>query len=281
MTPSASTPHAGGTAVALANEVHKGLVHAWAERRQIVLELAMFVPIFLLFASLVGRGEAIVEGQFAWGLEPRATAWLLIGFAAFMFFYLQAQKLFWRLVGEIQTGTLEQVHLSPLSPWVVAAAGRVTAAVLETTVVVVVLHLGVQALVPIPLTWHPHALVALAALVIAGVGYSLAIGGLALVWKRTEVLNDGIHMVVFFLGGAMVPLGQLPGPLAAVGRVLPVTHPVVALRTTLLDGHALAALGDGGLVWLAVAAIGWLAIGAGIFGLGDRAARRSGTLTRY
>lgn len=271
----------GHTAVAVANEVHKGLVHAWAERRQIGLELAMFVPMFLLFAGLVGQGQAIVERQFDWRLDPGATAWLFLGFAAFMFFYLQAQKLFWRLVGEIQTGTFEQVHLSPLPTWVVAAAGRVTAAVVETAVVVGVLYLGVRVVVPIPLTWHAHALLALVALVVAGVGYSLAIGGLALVWKRTEVLNDGIHMVVLFLGGAMVPLAQLPGPLAAMGRTLPITHPVAALRTTLLDGHALAALGDGGLVWLGVAAIGWLALGAGVFGLGDHAARRSGTLSRY
>lgn len=270
----------GRTVVAIGNEVHKGLVHGWAERRQILMELGMFVPLFLLFAGLFGRGEAIVEGRFEWRLAPEPTTWLFVGFASFMFFYLQAQKMFWRLLGEVQTGTLEQVYLSPLPSWLVAAAGRVVASILETLVVVAVLYASVRALVSIDLHWHPHALLAAAALVLAGVGYALAIGGLALRWKRTEVVNDGLHVIVLFAGGAMVPLAELPTWLAVVGRMLPITHPLAALRTTLIDGHALPLTGDGGLLWLAASAAGWMVMGATAFQLGDTAARRDGTLTR-
>ena len=270
----------GRTVVAIGNEVHKGLLHGWAERRQILMELGMFVPLFLLFAGLFGRGEAIVEGRFRWTLAPGPTTWLFVGFASFMFFYLQAQKLFWRLLGEVQTGTLEQVHLSPLPSWLVAAAGRVVAAIVETLLVVAALYASVRLLVDLQLTWHPHALLGVGALVLAGVGYALAIGGIALRWKRTEVVNDGLHVVVLFAGGAMVPLTELPAWLAHVGRLLPITHPLAALRTTLVEAEALPPTGDGGLLWLAVGAVGWLAIGATAFQLGDAAARRQGTLTR-
>ena len=47
---------------------------------------------------------------------------------------MQSVKLFWRLLSEIRTGTIEQVYLSPLPSWVVAAAGRMVAALIETLI---------------------------------------------------------------------------------------------------------------------------------------------------
>lgn len=267
--------------VAVGNEVTKGLAHGWAERKQIALETAMFVAFFLLLSALVGQGEAIAAGTFTWSFDPQPTAWLFVGFAAFTFHYLQTQKLFWRLLGEIQTGTLEQVYLSPLPSWVVAAVGRVTATVVETAVVVAALYAGVRLVVDVPVHGTVGALVPLAALVVASVGYSLAIGGLTLRYKRLEVANDGLHMAVLFFGGVLVPLSQLPAWMAAVGRFLPITHPVEALRTTLIAGEGLSLAGDGGLTWLTTTAVGWLAAGALAFHLGDTLARRNGTLTRY
>lgn len=268
-------------AVAIGNEVAKGLLHGWAERWQILFETAMFTAMLLLFAALLGQGDAIVDGEFVWQLDPQRTAWLLVGFGAFTFHYLQTQKLFWRLLGEIQAGTLEQVYLSPLPSWLVAAAGRVVANVVETAFVVAALYAAVRLAVPVRLTVSVDALVPLAGLVTAAIGYSLLIGGLTLRWKRIEVLSDGLHMIVFFLGGAMVPLNRLPDWMAAIGRYLPVTHPIEGLRATLVDDAGLAVFGDGGVAWLAATALGWLVLGAMGFHRGDRAARRDGTLGRY
>lgn len=267
--------------VAISNEIVKGLLHGWAERWQIAFETAMFAAMVLLFATLLGQGDAIVAGDFAWQLDPGRTAWLLVGFGAFTFHYLQTQKLFWRVLGEIQTGTIEQVYLSPLPSWVVAAAGRIVANVVETTFVVAALYAVVRLTVPLPLTVSLDALVPLAGLVLAAVGYSLLVGGLTLRYKRIEVLNDGLHMVVLFLGGAMVPLDRLPGWMAAAGRILPITHPIEGLRTTMVDAGDLTTFGDGGLLWIAITAAGWLLLGAYAFHRGDRAARRDGTLNRY
>lgn len=271
----------GYPAIAIGNEITKGLLHGWAERWQIALETVIFAAMLLLFAALLGAGDAIVEGAFQWRLQPDRTAWFFVGFAAFMFHYLQTQKLFWRLIGEMQAGTLEQVYLSPLPSWVVAAAGRVVANVIETAFVVAALYAAVRLTVAVPLTVSPDVLLPLAGLAAAAIGYSLLIGGLALRWKRIEVLSDGLHMIVFFLGGALVPLERLPGWMAAIGRYLPVTHPIEGLRTTLADGGGLEVYGDGGVLWLAATALGWLVVGAVGFHRGDRAARRDGTLARY
>lgn len=276
-----SRPMRRSPTVAIGNEVVKGLLHGWAERWQITFETAMFAAMLLLFAALLGQGEAIVEGRFVWALDPERTAWLLVGFAGFTFHYLQTQKLFWRLLGEIQAGTLEQVYLSPLPSWAVAAAGRVVANVVETAFVVAALYTAVRLAVPLTLTWSLDASIPLAGLVTAAVGYSLFIGGLTLRWKRIEVLNDGLHMIVLFLGGAMLPLDRIPAWMATIGRYLPITHPIEGLRLTLIDARDLAMYGDGGLAWLAATAVGWLLLGAISFHLGDRAARRNSTLSRY
>ena len=267
--------------VAIGNEIDKGLRFGWAERKQIVLELTMFVPFFLLFAALAGQGNDIVAGRFEWGFDDRRTGWLLVGFALGMFFYLQVQKFFWRQLGEIQAGTLEQVYLSPLPWWTLAAVGRVLASILETLLVVTTLYAVVALTIGVDLDWHPAVLAPLGFLLVGGVGYSLAIGGLTLLWKRVEWLNDMLLLVVFFLGGVFVSLDDMPTWMAAVGRLLPVTHPITAAREVLLGGDGLTLTGDGGLVWMAVLAGGWLAVGAYAFHRAAQVVRRDGTLTRY
>jgi ABC-type multidrug transport system permease subunit len=269
------------SAVAIGNEVDKGLRFGWAERKQIVLELTMFVPFFLLFAALAGQADAIVDGRFQWSFDTRRTGWLLVGFVLGMFFYLQAQKVFWRQLGEIQAGTLEQVYLSPLPWWLLAAVGRVLASLLETVFVVGTLYLVVALTVGVDVDWGPAVLVPIGFLILGSVGYSLVIAGLTLLWKRIEILNDVLIMIVFFASGMFVTLDQMPGWMAAVGRLLPVTHPIEAARSVTLDGGGLTLTGDGGLLWMAALAVAWLAAGAVAFHRAAQIVRRDGSLTRY
>jgi hypothetical protein len=149
----------------------------------------------------VGRGEDIVSGEIDWSVDPRQATWILLGYVAFVFYYLQTARLFWRPLGEIQTGTLEQVYLSPLPPWLIAAAGRVVAAVLETAVVVAAVAVASAIVLQPSVTWRVDALVPLAFLVAGGTGYSLILGGLALVWKRTEMINDAMAGILMMFGG--------------------------------------------------------------------------------
>jgi ABC-2 type transport system permease protein len=95
------------------------------------------------------------------------------------------------------------------------------------------------------------------------------------------MLNDTLLIIVFFAGGMMVTLDDMPGWIAAIGRLLPLTHPITAARSILLDRHGLTVGGDGGLVWMVTLAAGWLALGALAFHRADRKARRDGTLIRY
>jgi ABC-2 type transport system permease protein len=86
---------------------------------------------------------------------------------------MQAVKLFWRLLGEIQSGTLEQVYLSPLPSWLVAAAGRAVAALIETLIVMAMTYGIVSAFVTLHYHWTAAALP-----VIAVPGWFAGLGGL-------------------------------------------------------------------------------------------------------
>ncbi|MPZ88983.1 MAG: hypothetical protein GEU81_13105 [Nitriliruptorales bacterium] len=102
-------------ATAVGNETVKGLRHGWGERLQILIEMPLFVIFVLLLGYTVGQGTAIAEtGQIDWTIDPRHATWLFIGVATFVYTYLHLQKMFWRLLAEIQSGTLEQTYLSPL-----------------------------------------------------------------------------------------------------------------------------------------------------------------------
>lgn len=106
------------------------------------------------------------------------------------------------------------------------------------------------------------------------------IGGLTLVFKRVETLADLLMMPVFIAGGVFVPLSQMPGWLAAVGRLFPVTQPLESLRSVLFEGQHIGVLWrDGGLVWVVVTSFSWLAFGIASFRLGERYARRRGSLS--
>ncbi len=98
---SAATLHSTGlrgglgarpTAIAIGNEIHKGLLQAWSERLQILIELPLFVVSLLLFALLGGRAQEIASGQVEWQLDPSHVSPLFIGYAGFLFLYLQSRS---------------------------------------------------------------------------------------------------------------------------------------------------------------------------------------------
>jgi ABC-2 type transport system permease protein len=117
---------------------------------------------------------------------------------------------------------------------------------------------------------------------VTGIGYSLIIGGMTLVWQRIQLLQEGILLPVMIFAISALPLLTVPGWFAGLGRAFPVTGAVASLYRVLIARQPAAALwGTGGLVWLLVTAAAYLAAGILAFRLGERTARTRGTLARY
>lgn len=108
-------------------------------------------------------------------------------------------------------GTIEQVYLSPLPFWLVAAAGRVGAALLETLLVAAGTYGIVSAFIDVRIDWNTAALLPAVMIMLAAVGMSLIIAGATLVWKRIQLVNDTVLMVVMMFSASALPLIDVPG----------------------------------------------------------------------
>jgi hypothetical protein len=117
---------------------------------------------------------------------------------------------------------------------------------------------------------------------VTGVGYSLIIGGMTLVWKRTQLLQEGFLRLVMVFAVAALPVIAVPGWFVGLGRVFPVTSAVASLYGVLIARRPVTVpWGTGGLVWLLVTAAACLTAGILAYRVGERAARTRGSLARY
>ena len=268
--------------IAIGNEVRKGLRFAWSERLQILIELPMFGVFILMLGPLLGASGDIVSGEVAWAHESETVTLMVVWFVPFTFFYMQVVKMFWRLLAEIQSGTIEQVYLSPLPAWLVVAAGRVTAAFIETLIVAAGTFLIVTPFAEIRLDWTPAALLPAFLIALSAIGLSLIIAGATLVWKRIQLANDFVLAMVMLSSAAAIPLIVVPDWWSTISHFFPLTDGVGSLFRVMVDGRSVTdPWGVGGLVWLVVVSLAYLAAGIAAFGLGQRIAKQRGTLGRY
>lgn len=166
--------------------------------------------------------------------------------------------------------------------WLVVADGRVVAALVETVFVAAATYGIVSAFVPLHVDWTPTALLPAALIVVTGAGVSLIIAGATLVWKRVQMVNDTVMMLVFLFSAAAVPLITVPDWCSAVSRVMPLSSGGASLyQVMFLHESATSLWGTSGLVPLAATAAGYMAAGIAVFHLGEQTARRRGTLGRY
>lgn len=278
--PSALVPHGNGSATtpgirsfatAIGNEVAKGLIDLWRGKVASFLELILFGLFFLVIAFAAGHGA----------LQGVQVAPLLVGFVGYIFFHMQTNRLFWGLLGEIQSGTLEQMYLSPLPSWVLLL-GLAVASIVEALITAVLMYLLIHLVVPVAIPLRLSALLPLILLVVGSVGYSLMVGGLTLRFKRLEILKELLQGLVFLFGGVFVPLDHMPHWMAIIARFLPITPGIAGLQQTLLAGSSLGVLAsDGTIFWLVGNALAYLGLGIIIFRWCESMAKRLGTLGHY
>jgi ABC-2 type transport system permease protein len=133
--------------------------------------------------------------------------------------------------------------------------------------------------VPLPArTLAPLAL-ALAVCTFSCTGLGLACAALAIRVRETAVLANIFFGVLLIFAGINVPLADLPGWMAGVGRWLPLTHGIAAAR------HLAAGAGLGAMVPDLAREVGigalYLAVGLGMLAWFERESRRRATLDAY
>ncbi len=135
---------------------------------------------------------------------------------------------------ERQYGVLKRLGSTPL--------GRPRLLMAKTASVLVIEAVQLAVLVPVSLllgwepeaTWLPFlAVAALGTVAFAGLGLLMA-GTLRA--ELTLALANGLYLLLLLLGGMIIPLSELPGPLETVAKLLPAAALAAGVDGTLTAG---------------------------------------------
>ena len=253
---------------AFGNEAGKGLRLMWRRRSVTSTFVVLNGFNYLMIQFFIGGGHIILP-VLALTL-PALFAVTVSSVAA-----LQGSG---GIAEEVNGGTLEQAHLSPALPSLLAA-GRLAALAVEGLITATVLVLAFG------LGYGPHwiirpdALVPLALTILDALGYGLLMTALTLRVASIGAVVHVFNMAVMFFGGFFIPVTLFPHGVEVFARFLPTALGVEVLNTT-LAGHGLgAAWSNGTLPWLLVhvAVLGTLAWAAYLHTV--RRARREGGLS--
>ena len=150
-------------------------------------------------------------------------------------------------------GVLKRLGASPLG------RPRWVAAKISTVVVVEVVQWVLLVAVALLLGWSPDGS-GWPAAVLGGLLGTAAFGGVGLLMAgtlpglATLAGANALYLVLLLTGGMVVPLEELPGPVAALARVLPAAPLAEVLTGSLIEGRSVAGWAWSALVAWAVAA---------------------------
>lgn len=231
----------------------------------LIITTSVFYGLFLSAKYMAGpsfafgdRLDAVVVGYVLWTLNLYIINDIAIG-----------------LQSEAQTGTLEQVFLSPFgSPRVFFARAVASLAMRFTLIIGVVLVLmgisGSRLSFPVTLLFP------LLSLVMAGYGFAFMMGACALVFKRVQQILGVFQFLLLFLLAA--PLEEATGIMQHLRFLLPMIPSTGLLRDLMARNL--------GLDWLTFGlallnGLAYLAIGLLLFRWAERTAKRRGSLSGY
>ncbi|MGB7086765.1 MAG: ABC transporter permease [Phormidesmis sp.] len=176
---------------------------------------------------------------------------------------------------EAQTGTLEQVFLSPFGAPKVFLARAVASLTLRFCLILVVLSI-IIAMTGSQLAFPTVLLLPLITLLLSAYGLAFFIGSFALVFKKVQQILGLFQFLLLFL--LATPTEDWSGPARWVANVLPITPSTGLLRDLMARNQAL----DWGEWAIALTnGIVYFTLGTLVFRWAERQAKRQGTLGGY
>ena len=252
----------------LGNETSKGLILLWGNRRTILPELGALLVFYFLIQFLVGGGR----------LLQALLAPTLLAFGFYALLYIVTLKMVAGTLEEMNTGTMEQIHLSPLPSWALSL-GRLASAAIEAVVVMTVMGGVLILLLGLRFSYQLGAVIPLMLTLVGVAGFGLLLGALAIRVNSIGAILHVLQGIVVLLNGSFVPVNLYPGWLQLVADLLPTTLGIQVSRKLLLQGGSLgSAWSDHSLVWLLAHSFALLALGAVAYQLAIRGALREGRL---
>lgn len=252
----------------VANETGKGTMLMWRRRGRLVAAMVAVLLTYLGFSLLVGGGHLV---------RPLMTLTLpgLLGYVVASTAALQGSG---GIAEEVNSGTLEQSHLSPAAQSVYIL-GRLAALAIEGLLVAVVLETLLILVFRLSFGVSPAVLIPALLTVASGLGYGLLMTALTV---RIASIGSVVHItnaLILFFGGTVLPVTVFPDAIHIATRFVPTTLGVEATEMMLSGRSLSAAWSNGILPWLIVHTIVLFALGWTLYITFIRRARRKGGLT--
>ncbi len=229
--------------------------------------ITMFLVFLFLFYGVktVGGGALVLGGT----LEA-----LFTGYITWMIVTISFQDLAYNVANEAQTGTLEQLYITPAGYKCLAFFLQTFNAVMNLFFVLVIslflmlatgqrLNLDLASILPVFL-----------AIYIQGCGLGFALAGLALIFKRVQSFFQVITFGV--IGLFAVPWETFPW-----AKYLPFTMGQHVLQKIMTDGVRITQISGVNLMILLVTTVAYIAVGLGLFTLAEKRAKSAGLLGQY
>lgn len=181
---------------------------------------------------------------------------------------------------------LKYIYLSPVRIYVYLLGRAFAQLLISAIAVVITLAFGVGLLkIPIhPLQInYPYFLIALAVGLGGIVCLGIILAGVCLITARHNWgISESVAGAFYLLCGVIFPLDVLPGWAQAIGRVLPPTYWLEAMRRTVLDGltiSPLRSISDGSLLLILLGStLGLAVISHAFFKAAEGRARKRGLI---
>ncbi|HHY17244.1 MAG TPA: hypothetical protein GX524_04145 [Firmicutes bacterium] len=233
--------------------------------------LSNIATMYLVFLLMFYGIRAVGAGAFNLGSTLEG---LFTGYIVWMIAILGYQELAYNVSSEAQTGTLEQLYISPIGyKWLAFFEQSFNS----------VFHLGVVSLMVVIMMFTTGQKLNLDMLSILPVfvsvylqacGLGFAFAGLALIFKRIQ----SVFQIVTFgvIGLFMIPWTRFPW-----AKYLPFTMSQHLLQRIMMKGMKLTAAPPGDLTVFLITAIVYFGAGLGLFTLAENKAKSRGLLGQY
>lgn len=240
-------------------------------RRYLFNTLSGFITLYIVFALLFHGTRAVGAGTMNLGDTLEG---MFAGYVTWMLALMGCTDLAWNITNEAQSGTLEQLCLSPLGyKWVLVfnqsftffanflVVGLITVSMSLTTGQAI--HMDLVSVIPVVLAIYVQAL---------GLGFVLA--GLALIYKRIQAVFQIVQFAL--IGFFFVPFDAFP-----VARYLPLTEGRKLLQEVLMGGIRIWQTQWADLGPMLAATALYIVVGVACFAVAESKARSRGLLGQY
>jgi ABC-2 type transport system permease protein len=228
------------------------------------------------FPLLMATFDSVAGG---YGVEQRQAS--LLGFLVWDWSMAILGAATGFVSAEAREGTLESVVLSPVAPLITFTL-RIVATFVILGAQTLFLGTVLALLLRIPPAFTGSSIVIVLMTLVGVGGLSLALGGLALLYKSTGNVVGVFSLLALVLTGALVPLNRLGILYEVLKYVTPTTWGIDVLRETVIGGASWGGLWRDG-VWtgLGIQTIVFVALGAFVFDFCFKRARERGMLASY